>query len=52
MKVFDVAGGKLLHTVKAKGVGAFGEHGCAAATVQNGQLALLGKNELKTAVKK
>ena len=52
LKAFDVTGGKLLHTVKAKGAGNLGEHGCTSATTQNGQLALLAKNELKTAVKK
>jgi len=35
-----------------KSAGDFGEHGRASATVQNSKLALLGKNELKTAQKK
>jgi len=52
LKVFDVSSGKLVHAVKTKGAGELGEHGCASATTQNGRLALLGKNELKTAGKK
>jgi hypothetical protein len=51
LRVFAAGDGKLLHTVKVKGVGNFGEHGRVSATVQNGQLALLGKNDLVTSVK-
>jgi outer membrane protein assembly factor BamB len=52
LKVFSTRDGKLAHTVKVKGAGEFGEHGSASATVQNGKLALLGKNELVRAVGK
>jgi len=52
LKVFDLAGGQLVHTARVKGTGSFGEHGRASATVQNGQLFLLGKNKLKSALKK
>jgi outer membrane protein assembly factor BamB len=50
LKAFDVDKGRLLHTVKVEGVGDFGEHGRASATVQPGGLALLGKNEVRMAV--
>jgi hypothetical protein len=49
LKAFDARTGKLLHTMQSKATGDFGEHGRASATVQNGSLALLGGNELKTA---
>lgn len=52
LKAFDVASGQLLHALKVKGAGELGVHGCASAVVQNGALALLGKNELKMAAKK
>jgi len=52
LKSFSLRDGSLLHTVKVKAAGDFGEHGRASAVVQNGCLALLGKNELVTAVPK
>jgi len=52
LKAFSLKDGKLVHTVKVKSAGDFGEHGRASATVQNSKLVLLGKNELKTATKK
>ena len=48
VKVFDSASGKLEQKVSVKGVGDFGVHGSVSATVQNGQLALLGRNDLVT----
>jgi hypothetical protein len=48
LKVFELKGGKLVHGVKSKGVGDFGEHGRVSATVQNGKLLLLSKDKLKT----
>jgi outer membrane protein assembly factor BamB len=51
LKVFEVSKGKLVATVKVKGTGDFREHGRVSATVQNGALLLLGKNELKTGIK-
>ncbi|MGQ9662029.1 MAG: outer membrane protein assembly factor BamB family protein, partial [Kiritimatiellia bacterium] len=50
LKAFDGESGKLLHTVRVKSTGNFGEHGRASATVQNGALILLGKNDLRLAV--
>ena len=52
VKAFDTKDGKLLHTLKSKATGDFGEHGRVSATVQNGKLVLLGKNDLTTGVKK
>ena len=49
LKVFDLRNGGLLHHLKAKGAGDFGEHGRVSATVQNGKLALLSKDKLKIA---
>jgi outer membrane protein assembly factor BamB/tetratricopeptide (TPR) repeat protein len=46
LKAFSAKTGKLLHKVNGKAAGDFGEHGRASATVQNGRLTLLGKNEL------
>jgi hypothetical protein len=48
LKVFDAQGGKLVHGLKMKGVGDFGEHGRVSATVQNGKLVLLSKDLLRT----
>ena len=50
LKAFDVRNGKLLHRLKAKGVGNLGEHGRVSATIQNGKLFLLSKDKLKTAL--
>ncbi|MCX7591484.1 MAG: PQQ-binding-like beta-propeller repeat protein, partial [Kiritimatiellae bacterium] len=50
VKAFDATNGKLIHTLKVKATGDFGEHGRASATVQNGGLALLGKNDLVLAM--
>ena len=44
--------GKLLHTLKVKAAGNFGEHGRASARVNNGGLILFGRTELKWAIKK
>lgn len=52
LKAFGTQDGKLLHTVKVKSTGNFGEHGRASATVQSGTLALLGKNDLIVAAGK
>jgi outer membrane protein assembly factor BamB len=52
VKAFDLKDGKLLHTLKSKSTGDFGEHGRASAAAQNGKLVLLGKNELITGLKK
>ena len=41
--------GIVLHTLKVKAAGDFGEHGQASSTAQNGRLALFGKNTLVTA---
>jgi outer membrane protein assembly factor BamB len=51
LRALDVRNGKLLHTVKVKGTGDFGEHGRASATVQDGGLAILGGHDLQIAVK-
>jgi outer membrane protein assembly factor BamB len=51
VKAFSARDGKLLHAVQAKAAGDFGEHGRASATVQNGRVALLGKDTLVTAGK-
>jgi outer membrane protein assembly factor BamB len=47
LKAFNVDDGRLLHTLRAKSAGDFGEHGRASATVQNGSMALLGKDDLE-----
>lgn len=52
LKAFDTQDGKLAHTIKVAGTGDFGEHGSASATVQDGSLVLLGRNDLKWAAKK
>jgi outer membrane protein assembly factor BamB len=52
VKAFALKDGKLMHTLKAKSTGDFGEHGRVSATAQNGKLVLLGKNELITGLKK
>jgi hypothetical protein len=49
---FDRKAGKLVDRIKVKGIGDFGEHGRVSATVQNGNLALLGKNDLRTTLGK
>ncbi len=49
LKTFDMKTGKLLDTVKVKGLGSLGQHGRASATVQNGCLVLHGKNMVKIA---
>jgi len=48
LKVFDAKTGSLVQKAAVKGAGSFGEHGQASASVQNGGLVLLGKNELLT----
>jgi outer membrane protein assembly factor BamB/tetratricopeptide (TPR) repeat protein len=44
LAAFDATTGKLAHRVKVKGVGEFGQHGRASATVQNGRMVLHGTN--------
>ena len=51
LKAFDTTNGKLSHTIKIKGLGDFGQHGRASCTVQNGCMAIHGKNTVKIAVK-
>ena len=51
LKALDTTNGKLSHTVKIKGLGEFGQHGRASCTVQNGCMAIHGKNTVKIAVK-
>jgi outer membrane protein assembly factor BamB len=46
LKVLDVRDGKVVHTLHKKGVAPFGEHGRVSATVQDGRLILLSKNDL------
>ncbi len=47
LKVFDTSkNGKLVHTLKMKGVGEFGVHGRVSATVQGGRLILMSKDKL------
>ena len=46
LKVFDTATGKAVQTLKLKGTGIFGEAGRVSATVQNGRLIFLSKNDL------
>jgi outer membrane protein assembly factor BamB/tetratricopeptide (TPR) repeat protein len=46
VKVFDVKTGKLVHTLKKKGVAPFGVHGRMSATIQNGRAVLLSKDKL------
>ncbi len=46
LRAFDLKSGQLVHTLKKKGVGAFGVHGRVSATVQNGRLIMLSKDEL------
>ena len=48
LKVFEAKTGKLVHGLKVKGVGDFGEHGRVSAAVQNGKLLLLSKDQLRT----
>jgi outer membrane protein assembly factor BamB len=52
VRAFDAASGRLLHVMKVKSAGDFGEHGRVSAAVQNGKLLLLGKNDLRTGVGK
>jgi outer membrane protein assembly factor BamB/tetratricopeptide (TPR) repeat protein len=52
IRAFDLQNGRLQHTLKVKATGEFGEHGRISGTVQNGVLALLGKNELVISAKK
>lgn len=47
LKAFDIQTGRLKQTVRTKGLGRFGEHGRASATVQNGTMILHGKNTVK-----
>jgi hypothetical protein len=47
LKVFDIGNGKRVHMLKTKGTGAFGEHGRASETVQNGRLVLFGGDKLQ-----
>jgi outer membrane protein assembly factor BamB/tetratricopeptide (TPR) repeat protein len=47
LAAFDLATGKLLYKVSGQGAGDFGEYGRVSATVQQGCMALLGKNTLK-----
>ncbi|MCX7803965.1 MAG: PQQ-like beta-propeller repeat protein [Planctomycetota bacterium] len=44
--VFDSAGGRLLHSMRVKSAGEFGEYGQVSATVQHGLPALLGREEM------
>jgi len=52
LKSFDLKSGKLLHTVKVKATGDFGEYGRASATMRHGRMALLGGNTLMLAAPK
>jgi hypothetical protein len=52
LRALDMTNGRSLHEMKVKSAGDFGEHGRASATVQNGRLALLGKNDLVVATGK
>jgi outer membrane protein assembly factor BamB/tetratricopeptide (TPR) repeat protein len=52
IKLFDIAKGSLLHTVKVKGVGEFGSHGRASAAVLPRGVALMGKYDLRMSVSK
>ena len=45
LKVFDTETGKALQTLKLKGTGTYGEAGRVSATVQNGRLIFLSKND-------
>jgi outer membrane protein assembly factor BamB len=47
LKVLDVTNGKTVRKLQVAGTGNFGEGGRASASVQNGVLMLLGKNQLK-----
>jgi hypothetical protein len=49
LKALDTRNGKVSHAVRVKGVGDFGLHGRASATVQNGCLVIHGQNTLKIA---
>jgi hypothetical protein len=49
LRAFDMKTGKLSHKLKIKGVGDFGRHGRASATVQNGCLVLHGQSAVKIA---
>jgi len=49
LRAFNAATGVCDAILKVKGVGEFGEPGRASATVQNGNLALLGRQNLKLA---
>jgi hypothetical protein len=51
LKSFDMKTGKLVHAIKRKATGDFGEHGRASATVQNGRMVLLGGTVLSRGVK-
>ena len=46
LNVFDLRTGKLVHAIRKKGVGPFGIHGRASATVQKGRLLFLSKDNL------
>ena len=46
LKAFSLATGKELRTYRKKGAGNFGVHGRVSATVQNGRLILLSKDDL------
>jgi len=46
LKVFDMKTGRVLHTLRDKGVGPFGVHGRVSAAVQHGRLILLCKDKL------
>ncbi|MCX7591143.1 MAG: PQQ-like beta-propeller repeat protein, partial [Kiritimatiellae bacterium] len=48
LKAFDATNGSLLHAMRVKATGDFGEHGRASATIHNGRMILLGGNELLT----
>jgi len=52
IKTYDLASGKLRHTVKVKATGDFGQYGRASAAVGHGGLALLGGNTLMLAAPK
>ncbi|MCX7590851.1 MAG: PQQ-binding-like beta-propeller repeat protein [Kiritimatiellae bacterium] len=50
LKIFDANTGRLMHTVRTRATGDFGEHGRASATASGSGLALLGGNKLWLAV--
>lgn len=47
LKLMDLKKGKVVHTIRQKGVGPFGTHGRVSQLVQNGKMLLLCKDKLK-----